>query len=136
PAERKLAEQLQVGRPVIREAIKVLTTLGILEARGGSGTYVKSDQPAEQFAPDSCRDPNPHSRCCTCSRCWKSSNPGRRGWRRHVRESGNLPKSRQHGSGWRCTIAIGSSQPGWIWNFIERSSVEPKTLCWSSSTNP
>src|SRR5581483_2742076 len=50
PAERKLAEQLTVGRPVIREAIKVLTTLGILESRGGSGTYVKSTQPAEPFA--------------------------------------------------------------------------------------
>jgi GntR family transcriptional repressor for pyruvate dehydrogenase complex len=49
PAERKLAEQFNVGRPVIREAIKVLTTLGILESRGGSGTYVKSVQPVEPF---------------------------------------------------------------------------------------
>jgi len=45
-----LAEQLAVGRPVIREAIKVLTTLGILESRGGSGTYVKSVHHVEPFA--------------------------------------------------------------------------------------
>jgi len=50
PAERKLAEQLHVGRPLVREAIKVLTTLGILEARGGSGTYVKSVQSVDPFA--------------------------------------------------------------------------------------
>jgi DNA-binding FadR family transcriptional regulator len=49
PAERKLAEQLHVGRPVVREAIKVLTTLGILESRGGSGTYVKSVQALDPF---------------------------------------------------------------------------------------
>jgi GntR family transcriptional regulator, transcriptional repressor for pyruvate dehydrogenase complex len=48
-AERKLAEQLNVGRPMVREAIKVLTTLGMLESRGGSGTYVKSVQPLDRF---------------------------------------------------------------------------------------
>lgn len=48
-AERKLAEQLNVGRPMVREAIKVLTTLGMLESRGGSGTYVKSVQPRDPF---------------------------------------------------------------------------------------
>lgn len=42
PPERTLAKQLKVGRPTIREAIKALSILDILESRRGDGTYVKS----------------------------------------------------------------------------------------------
>lgn len=42
PPERTLAVELGVGRPTLREAIKVLSGLGVLESRRGSGTYVKS----------------------------------------------------------------------------------------------
>jgi GntR family transcriptional regulator, transcriptional repressor for pyruvate dehydrogenase complex len=41
PPERKLAEMLGVGRGVIREALKSLTLLGLVEVRPGDGTYVK-----------------------------------------------------------------------------------------------
>ena len=41
PPERKLAEALGVGRSVLREALKSLTLLGLLEVRPGDGTYVK-----------------------------------------------------------------------------------------------
>ena len=41
PSERKLAEQLQVGRTSVREAIRQLETIGLLEARHGLGTFVK-----------------------------------------------------------------------------------------------
>jgi len=41
PAERQLSEALGVGRSAIREAIKSLTVLGILEVRQGYGTYLK-----------------------------------------------------------------------------------------------
>ena len=41
PPERKLAEALGVGRSVVREALKSLTLLGLLEVRLGDGTYVK-----------------------------------------------------------------------------------------------
>lgn len=41
PPERKLAEGLGVGRSVVREALKSLTLLGLLEVRLGDGTYVK-----------------------------------------------------------------------------------------------
>jgi GntR family transcriptional repressor for pyruvate dehydrogenase complex len=41
PAERQLAEALGVGRSAIREAIKALTVLGVLEVRQGDGTYLK-----------------------------------------------------------------------------------------------
>jgi GntR family transcriptional repressor for pyruvate dehydrogenase complex len=37
-----LAAQLSVGRPAIREAIKALSILEVLESRRGDGTYVKS----------------------------------------------------------------------------------------------
>lgn len=40
--ERKLAESMGVGRSVVREALKSLTLLGLLEVRLGDGTYVKS----------------------------------------------------------------------------------------------
>src|SRR5690242_10726881 len=42
PTERALAEKLGVGRPSIRESIKALTILDVLESRRGDGTYVKS----------------------------------------------------------------------------------------------
>jgi DNA-binding FadR family transcriptional regulator len=40
PTEAKLAERLGVGRSTLREAIRVLTHTGVLEARQGSGTFV------------------------------------------------------------------------------------------------
>lgn len=42
PSERSLAEELNVGRSAIREAIAALEILGIVEAVPGSGTYVRS----------------------------------------------------------------------------------------------
>jgi GntR family transcriptional repressor for pyruvate dehydrogenase complex len=41
PSERELAEQLQVSRPSVREALKALCVLGVVEVRGRA-TYVKS----------------------------------------------------------------------------------------------
>lgn len=41
PSERQLAEALGVGRSVVREALKSLGLLGILEVRQGDGTYVR-----------------------------------------------------------------------------------------------
>src|SRR5215471_20450125 len=42
PLERVLAAELKVGRPAVREAIKALSILEVLESRQGDGTYVKS----------------------------------------------------------------------------------------------
>jgi GntR family transcriptional regulator, transcriptional repressor for pyruvate dehydrogenase complex len=42
PPERLLAQKWRVGRPAVREAIKALTMLDVLESRRGDGTYVKS----------------------------------------------------------------------------------------------
>ena len=44
PTERALAEKLGVGRPAIRESIKALTILDVLESRRGDGTYLKSKE--------------------------------------------------------------------------------------------
>ncbi|MEH7117046.1 FadR/GntR family transcriptional regulator [Neobacillus vireti] len=41
PTERQLQDALNVGRSSIREAIKVLNVLGIIEVRQGDGTYLK-----------------------------------------------------------------------------------------------
>src|SRR3954452_19673927 len=41
PPERVLAESLGVGRSLIREALKALTLLGLVEVRQGDGTYLR-----------------------------------------------------------------------------------------------
>ena len=53
PAERELAEMLQVSRGSIRDAIRGLELLGLVEPRQGSGTIVReisADSPANPFA--------------------------------------------------------------------------------------
>lgn len=42
PTELELARQLGVGRGIVREAIKVLSAVGLVRARRGSGIYVGS----------------------------------------------------------------------------------------------
>jgi GntR family transcriptional repressor for pyruvate dehydrogenase complex len=42
PSERKLAEDLNIGRSTLREAIKSLSLLGLLDVRQGDGTYLSS----------------------------------------------------------------------------------------------
>lgn len=46
PGERELAQALEVGRSGVREAIKSLSLLGLLEVRHGSGTYL-SNSPSD-----------------------------------------------------------------------------------------
>lgn len=40
PPEAELARRLGISRPSLREAMRVLQTLGVVESRHGSGTYV------------------------------------------------------------------------------------------------
>lgn len=47
PAEREFAKILQVGRSTVREAIRALESLGILQARPGEGTFLVAN-PGEQ----------------------------------------------------------------------------------------
>ncbi|AIY00939.1 Transcriptional regulator, GntR family [Arthrobacter sp. PAMC 25486] len=47
PPEGELAAQLGVSRSSLREAIRALSALGVMEARHGSGTYISSLEPAE-----------------------------------------------------------------------------------------
>ncbi|MFE5163068.1 FadR/GntR family transcriptional regulator [Streptomyces sp. NPDC056697] len=42
PPEHDLVEQLGVGRTTVREALGALVHLGLLEARKGDGTYVRT----------------------------------------------------------------------------------------------
>jgi len=41
PSEKELAIRFQVGRSTIREAVKGLVVLGVLEARAGEGSFVR-----------------------------------------------------------------------------------------------
>jgi len=40
PSERELAERLGIGRSSVREALKILEAVGLVETRVGDGTYV------------------------------------------------------------------------------------------------
>jgi len=44
PAERALADRYGVSAATIREAIRALTTIGLLQTRHGSGSYVSADE--------------------------------------------------------------------------------------------
>lgn len=49
PSERELSESLGVSRTTVRQGIKVLESMGKLETRVGSGTYVASGNILYQF---------------------------------------------------------------------------------------
>jgi len=45
PPERELAVMMQVSRPSLREALRALTMMNVLEVRQGAGTFVTSLEP-------------------------------------------------------------------------------------------
>ncbi|MHC0433614.1 FadR/GntR family transcriptional regulator [Streptomyces sp. O3] len=47
PSEAELCRQLEVSRPVLREALRALQTMGLTVARTGKGTFVVSNGPDE-----------------------------------------------------------------------------------------
>lgn len=51
PAERTLAEELGVGRPTLREALRALQLLGILDIRHGGGVFVSELEPDTLLGP-------------------------------------------------------------------------------------
>lgn len=51
PAEKELAAELGVSRGSLREGVRALVVLGILEARHGDGTYVTDLNPATLLTP-------------------------------------------------------------------------------------
>jgi GntR family transcriptional repressor for pyruvate dehydrogenase complex len=51
PPERQLAEQFQVSRASVREALRTLELLGIVETRPGGGTFVRQTSPEDLTRP-------------------------------------------------------------------------------------
>ncbi len=51
PPERALAEQFQVSRASVREALRTLELLGIVETRAGGGTFVRRAAPDDLARP-------------------------------------------------------------------------------------
>ena len=49
PSERQLAELLGIGRSSVRDALKSLAFLGLIEVRQGAGSYVK--EPDSELLP-------------------------------------------------------------------------------------
>jgi DNA-binding FadR family transcriptional regulator len=52
PSEEDLASQFDVSRPVVREAVKELAVLGLVESRQGRSTRVTPSDVWNQFAPE------------------------------------------------------------------------------------
>jgi GntR family transcriptional regulator, transcriptional repressor for pyruvate dehydrogenase complex len=53
PSEQELCVELQVSRSAVREAVRELTTIDVLEIRPGRGTFVRSLRADLLFRPDS-----------------------------------------------------------------------------------
>lgn len=47
PSERTLADRLGVSRPSVRTGLRILSAMGVLQSRHGSGTFMSSGPPAE-----------------------------------------------------------------------------------------
>lgn len=47
PAERQLAEMMVVSRPVLREALRALALMKVVDIRQGDGTYITSLEPRQ-----------------------------------------------------------------------------------------
>ena len=45
PSERELTEMMQISRPSLREALRALAIMNVIEIRQGDGTYVTSLEP-------------------------------------------------------------------------------------------
>ena len=51
PSERDLAARLGVSRPSVREALRAISIMGVVEIRHGGGVYISSLDAAELLAP-------------------------------------------------------------------------------------
>ncbi|MDQ6433867.1 FadR/GntR family transcriptional regulator [Mesorhizobium sp. LHD-90] len=51
PSENQLSKALHVSRPVVREALRGLTMMGVVETRQGGGSYVTDLKPNRLMAP-------------------------------------------------------------------------------------
>lgn len=51
PTERDLAEQLQVSRASVREALRALDIIGLVESRQGAGNYIRESFESNLFEP-------------------------------------------------------------------------------------
>lgn len=59
PPERELAKQLGVSRPVVREAMIALEIAGLVDVRGGAGTFVRRTRADVGRALAAATDPGP-----------------------------------------------------------------------------
>ena len=50
PAERNLARMMDVSRPVVREALRALALMRVVDIRQGDGTYITSLEPRQLIA--------------------------------------------------------------------------------------
>src|SRR5215467_259326 len=47
--ERELAKMLNISRPSLRQALKVLTAIGVIESKVGDGTFIRTESATEML---------------------------------------------------------------------------------------
>lgn len=52
PTEKQLIEQLAAGRSTVREALPILSTVNVVQATAGHGTFIRAPPAAGVFRPD------------------------------------------------------------------------------------
>jgi GntR family transcriptional repressor for pyruvate dehydrogenase complex len=52
PSEREMVDQLKVGRSTVREALQILSTLNVVQAVPGQGSFIKAVSSGGLFRPD------------------------------------------------------------------------------------
>jgi len=80
PAERDFSERLGMSRPVVREAVRILTTRGLLDTRHGIGTTVRAVSRDEIVNPSHCffapgARRSASNICTRSARSWKWRTP-------------------------------------------------------------
>jgi len=52
PSEKEIMSATNASRPSVREALRALKTMGIIESRAGAGSFVRSIEPATLITPE------------------------------------------------------------------------------------
>ena len=130
PAERDLARQLNVGRTSVREALKLLTLSGLLEARRGDGTYVNTSfmgALTRHIEWPLLLNASELDRVVEVREALEVKAARLAAQRVPPRTSNASPST----SSWPPSKAVISSvRPSWIWPSTKPSPPRPTTSCW------
>lgn len=121
PPERALAVKLGVGRPALREAIKALSILDLLESRRGAGTFVKAQTGLSAWPSRPDLD-GTNFELLDLLEVRKMFNRAQLGWPLRARHKRTCAKSKVRAATSKRRAMIGNGSSISTWNFTPRSS--------------